>query len=93
MNRNEMLRAAVLRLFQKKQKGVLITADQINQLFDSGVISEKTALRYCVKNEFYEMMKGSDISQRSAIIDLEVKWDVSDSYIKRLLYKCPDVKG
>lgn len=93
MNRKEMLKATVLRFFQKKQKGILVTIDQINELFDSGIITEKSALRYCVKNELYEMIKGSDISQRSAIIDLEIKWNVSECYIKNLLYKSPDVKA
>ena len=93
MNRNQMLKATVLRLYQKKQKGVLMTTDQVNEIFDSGLLSEKSALRYCVKNEFYELMKGSDISQRSAMIDISIKWDVSEEYIKRLIYKTPEVKA
>lgn len=82
-----LIKSTTLKFLQSKQKGTLATPEQIEELFGCGVITEKSALRYCIKNEYYLLLKHSDISHRSAVIDLSIKWDVSKFFIENLIYK------
>ncbi len=90
--RSRLIRETVLILFQKKQSGKLITRDQLDELFNCGILSDKSALRYIVKSEYAQMIKSSDISLRSAVIDLTIKWDVSEWFVTNLIYKTPHIK-
>lgn len=82
-----LIKKTTLEYLQSKQTGTLATAEQIEELFECGVITERSALRYCIKSEYFEMMKRSDISHRSAVIDLSIKWEVSKGTIENLVYK------
>ncbi len=90
------IREAMLLFLQQKQSGEKMSMAQLNELFDCGVISDKSALRYIVKMEYYQMMKGSHVSMisgREAICDLSIKWDISDRTIQNIIYKFNDKKG
>lgn len=70
-----------------------ISTDLIKSLFELGVMTEKQALRYVIKNEYWSLRKNSDISTRSAIIHLSVKWDISETSIENIIYKFPKIKA
>ncbi len=89
---SKLIRETTLRLIQKKQSGKLMTMEQLNELWEGGVITDKSATRYCVKSEYWEMMKSSDISTRSAIIDLSIRWNICEASIKNIIYGTPATK-
>lgn len=82
----EEIKKEMLLILQSKQKGDKLSMSTLNELFECGLFSEKSALKFVVKNEYYKMMKRSDISGRSAIIDLSIKWNVTEYFIKDLIY-------
>jgi len=88
------IKEALLPLFHRHQAdNAKMTAGQLNDLFECGIINESGALRFIIKNEYWEMMKLSDISTRCAIMDLSIKWEVSETTIKNIIYKTPVIKS
>lgn len=86
-NRMTEIKEAMLFHLHQKQKGEKLTIHTLNELFECGVFTEKSALKYVVKSDYYHLMKHSDISGRSAIIDLSIKWNVSEYFVKDLIFK------
>ncbi len=87
--KSKLIRETILILFNKKG---IIAQSQIDELFECGVITDKSALRCIIKSEYWEMLKSSNISTRSAIIDLSIKWDVCETSIKNIIYSTPQIK-
>ncbi len=83
--KQKLIRESMLSFLHQKQKGEKLTIDTLNELFDSGLFTDKSALKFVVKNEYFQLMK-KDISGRSAIIDLSIKWDVTEYFIRDLIY-------
>ena len=71
----------------KDQPNKQLTREQLDVLFENGIIKKGPAIAYCVKEEYWELKKGSDISTRSAIIDLSIRWNICESNIKNIIYK------
>lgn len=69
------------------------SVNDIIDLFQLGILTETNALRFVIKNEYWHLLKTTDISTRSAIIHLSVKWDVSESTIINIIYKSPKIKA
>lgn len=72
------------------------TRKSVNDIIDLlklGILTETHALRFVIKNEYWDLLKNTDISTRSAIIHLSVKWDVSESTIINIIYKSPKIKA
>lgn len=69
------------------------SAGDIIDLLKLGILNESHALKFVIKNEYWHLLKTSDISTRSAIIHLSIKWDVSESTIINIIYKSPKIKA
>jgi len=79
-------------LMYANAKGEKITKSSIDALFECGAMQYNTALEYVVKSEYFAMKKGSDITTRSAIIDLSIKWAICETKVKTIIYKTPHLK-
>ena len=66
-----------------------LTIETLNALFDCGAMQVHTVLPFVIKSDYFIMKKGSDISTRSAIIDLSIKWGACETKVKNIIYKTP----
>lgn len=73
-------------LFNRDTKTEKISRSTFDGLIALGVFTKKGLLQYVVITTYYDMRKHSDISVRSAIIDLSIEWNVTDHFIKNLIY-------
>ena len=70
----------------------VFTMSMLQKLFDEGVITEKLALQFVIKNQYFHLMKHTDISGRSAIIDLSIEWCVTEYFVRNLIYNLRPAK-
>lgn len=69
-----------------------ISAEIIDKLLSIGAMKESTAIKFIAKAEYWEMLKKSDISCRDAVIQISIKWKISESTVHNVLYKSPQIK-
>lgn len=86
---DKQIRTTVQKFFLKDQPSKQLTREQLDMLFELEIIKKPAAIAYCVNQEYWELRKGSDISTRSCIIDLSIRWQMCESNIKNIIYKKP----
>lgn len=62
-------------------------------MFESGLIEEKRALRWIIKNEYFMRIKADrakNFTQHK--LDLSVDYEVSVSFVNKVLYYYDDIK-
>lgn len=75
------------------QKYPYLNAQVIQVMFDTGLIEQKRVIRYVVKHEYFERLKQREANQsmNDIKLDLSIEYDVSVSYINKLIYHCDDI--
>jgi hypothetical protein len=62
-------------------------------MFESGLIEQKRALRWIIKNEYFIRVKkdrNKNFTQHK--LDLSIEYDVSRSFVDKVLYYYDDIK-
>ena len=65
----------------------------VSVMFESGLIEEKRALRWIIKNEYFIRVKADrtkNFTQHK--LDLSIEYDVSRSFVDKVLYYYDDIK-
>lgn len=63
----------------------------INFLFSSKIIEHKTILRALVKNKYFELLKAGS-SARSATLDCAIEFNVSQGYVRKMIYRHTNIR-
>jgi hypothetical protein len=61
-------------------------------MFESGLIEEKRALRWIIKNEYFERVKDHSKNFTEHKLDMSIEYDVSVSFVNKVLYYYEDIK-
>jgi hypothetical protein len=62
-------------------------------MFESGLIEQKRALRWIIKNEYFIRIKtdrSKNFTQHK--LDIAVEFDVSESFVNKVLYYYDEIK-
>lgn len=88
MNINEELSAMIRRRYRGEQtvEGV------IDYLVSSGILDKNRALKALVKDDFYHRIKTKQQSIRSATLDVAIRWDRSETFVKNCIYVYRNIK-
>ena len=80
----------------KEQLGKILDFEPgyIDILFNTGLLDEQRAKRYVVKHEYFERVKKAQgaVSCFSIKLDLVAEYNVSRSFVDKLLYHYVDLK-
>lgn len=82
----QKIRTTAFELFNRDTKGEKISRAVFDSMFELGILSEKPVLQFIVVTQYHYLMKHSDISGRSAIIDISDEWKVSEYFLRNLIY-------
>jgi hypothetical protein len=72
--------------------GNATAAQVIEYLHESGVLDERTMLRYVIRDEYYKRLKVGDRTCFEIKIDLAIEYGVSDTTVKNIIYNYTDIK-
>ena len=64
----------------------------VRYLCESGLIEEKRAIRWIIKNEYFIRIKDKSKTFTEHKLDLSVEFDVSRSFIDKILYYYDDIR-
>ena len=81
------VRKCLFKFLNKKKEDPIFTKEHIEKLLECGLLTEKPSLRYIIKSEYFELIRGSDMTGNDAIMDLSIRWNVSSCFITNLLYR------
>ena len=87
MNQELNFRKGLSLIVKERFKGELTIDGLVDYLLKSGIISEQTALRYIIKDEYYKRLKEQDASCFDIKLDLSIEYNVSKSTIDNIIYK------
>ena len=67
--------------------------DMVQYMIDSGLIEEKRALRWVIKWDYYQRLKGKRYKSFNDIkLDLAVDYDVSKRFVDKIIYYYTEIK-
>lgn len=87
MNQTQNFRKGLSLIVKERYRGDVTIDGLVDYLLKSGIISEQTALRYIIKDEYYKRLKQQDASCFDIKLDLAVEYEVSKSTVDRIIYK------
>lgn len=87
MNQELNFRKGLSLIVKERFKGELTIDGLVDYLLQSGIISEKTALRYIIKDEYYKRLKEQNASCFDIKLDLAIEYNVSKSTVDNIIYK------